>query len=58
MDVFQAIQAQMQGMATSDEPPSADVDVSHLAFHPAGTHTSVRCTPGPFLAAEGDSIGM
>ncbi|CAL5223971.1 g6580 [Coccomyxa viridis] len=37
MDVFQAIQAQMQGMAASDEPPLADVDVSHMAFHPAGT---------------------
>ena len=36
MDVFQAIQAQMQGMAASDEPPLADVNVSHVAFHPAG----------------------
>ena len=38
MDVFQAIQAQMQGIAASDEPPQADVEVSHLAFHPAGTY--------------------
>ena len=36
MDVFQAMQAQMQGMAASDEPPLADVDVSDLTFHPAG----------------------
>ena len=42
MDVFQAIQAQMQGMAASDEPPLADLDVSHLAFHPAGTHISLH----------------
>ena len=38
MDVFQAIQAQMQGMAASDEPPLADVDVSKMAFHPAGRY--------------------
>ncbi|CAK0738148.1 hypothetical protein CVIRNUC_001001 [Coccomyxa viridis] len=37
MDVFQAMQAQMQGMAASDKPPMADVDVSDLTFHPAGT---------------------
>ena len=36
MDVFQAIQAQMQGMAAAEEPPLADVDVSDLTFHPAG----------------------
>ena len=36
MDVFQAMQAQMQGMAAADEPPLADVDVSDLTFHPAG----------------------
>ena len=36
MDVFQAMQAQMQGMAASEEPPLADVDVSDLTFHPAG----------------------
>ncbi len=36
MNVFQAMQAQMQGMAASDEPPMADVDVSDLTFHPAG----------------------
>lgn len=37
MDVFQAIQAQMQGVAASDEPPLAHVEVSRMAFHPAGT---------------------
>ena len=36
MEVFQAMQAQMQGMAASEEPPLADVDVSDLTFHPAG----------------------
>lgn len=45
MDVFQAIQAQMQGMAASDEPPLADVDVSHMAFHPAGMFNLYRIRP-------------
>lgn len=38
IDVFQAIQAQMEGMAASHEPPLADVEVSQMTFHPAGRH--------------------
>ncbi len=50
MDVFQAIQAQMQGMAASDEPPLADVDVSHMAFHPAGRNDVYDCAPRSIIA--------
>ena len=30
------LQAQMQGMAASEGPPLADVEVSQMTFHPAG----------------------
>ena len=43
MDVFQAIQMQMQGMAPSDEPPLADVEVSQMIFHPPGAHVICTC---------------
>lgn len=44
MDVFQAIQMQMQGMAPSDEPPLADVEVSQMIFHPPGAHVICTCS--------------
>lgn len=37
--ILQAIQAQMQGQAASGEPPSADVEVKQLTYHPAGRFT-------------------
>lgn len=38
--ILQAIQAQMQGQATGEEPAGADVEVQHLTYHPAGWRCS------------------
>ena len=36
-DLMQAIQAQLQQQAPDSEPPSTEINVQNLCYHPAGT---------------------
>ena len=35
-DLMQAIQAQLQGQSSDEGPPSAEIEVQNLSYHPAG----------------------
>ncbi len=41
-DLMQAIQAQLQQQAPDNEPPSTEINVQNLCYHPAGISLSPR----------------